>query len=63
MVEKPNHSWFNSKCHIPRIVIGPGVVVDGKLRFEHEVELMVSDRAKIGAVEGAKAVTFSGNEP
>jgi hypothetical protein len=38
-------------------------VVEGKLRFEHEVELLVSDRAKIGAVEGAKAVTFSGNEP
>jgi DUF4097 and DUF4098 domain-containing protein YvlB len=63
VVEKPNQSWFNSKRHIPRIVIGPGAVVEGKLRFEHEVELLVSDRAKIGAVEGAEAVTFSGNEP
>lgn len=65
VVEKPNQSWFNSNRnrHIPRIVIGPGAVVEGKLRFEHEVELLVSDRAKIGAVEGAKAVTFSGNEP
>ena len=26
-------------------------------------QLLVSDRAKIGAVEGAKAVTFSGDEP
>jgi hypothetical protein len=63
VVEKPNQSWNVGKRHIPRIVIGPGAVVEGTLRFEHEVELLVSDRAKIGAVEGAKAVTFSGNEP
>jgi DUF4097 and DUF4098 domain-containing protein YvlB len=63
VVEKPNQNWFNTKRHIPRIVIGPGAIVEGPLRFEHEVELFVSDRAKIGAVEGAKAVTFSGAEP
>jgi DUF4097 and DUF4098 domain-containing protein YvlB len=63
LVEKPNQSWFNSKQHIPRIVIGPGAVVEGRLKFEHEVELLVSDRAKIGAVEGAKAETFSGDQP
>jgi hypothetical protein len=38
-------------------------VVEGRLKSEHEVELYVSDRAQIGSVEGAKAVTFSGNEP
>lgn len=64
LVEKPNHNGFNfGKRHVPRIVIGPGAIVEGRLRFEHEVELLVSDRAKIGAVEGAKAVTFSGDEP
>jgi len=63
VVEKPNQSWNNNNHRIPRIVIGPGAVVDGKLRFEHEVELLVSDRAKIGAVEGAKAETFSGDKP
>jgi DUF4097 and DUF4098 domain-containing protein YvlB len=63
LVEKPNGGWFNTKRHIPRIVIGPGAIVEGRLRFEHEVELYVSDRAKIGAVEGAKAVTFSGDQP
>jgi DUF4097 and DUF4098 domain-containing protein YvlB len=62
-VEKPNQNWSTGKRHIPRIVIGPGAVVEGRLRFEHEVELLVSDRAKIGNVEGAKAVTFSGDEP
>jgi len=63
LVEKPNQSSFNTKHRPPRIVIGPGAVVEGKLRFEHEVELLVSDRARIGAVEGAKAVTFSGDQP
>ena len=63
LVEKPNQNWFNRSRRPPRIVIGPGAVVEGRLRFEHEVELLVSDRAKIGPVEGAKAVTFSGDEP
>jgi hypothetical protein len=63
LVEKPNLNWFNRNRRMPRIVIGPGAVVEGRLRFEHEVQLLVSERAKIGAVEGAKAVTFSGDEP
>ncbi|HEY7640981.1 MAG TPA: hypothetical protein VH814_14745 [Steroidobacteraceae bacterium] len=62
-VEKPNQGWHIGKQHVPRIVIGPGAVVEGKLRFEREVELYVSDRAKVGEVEGAKAQTFSGDEP
>jgi hypothetical protein len=64
LVEKPNQNWFNRKGRPPRIVIGPGAVVEGKLRFEHEVELLVSDRAKVsGPVDGATAVTFSGDQP
>jgi DUF4097 and DUF4098 domain-containing protein YvlB len=63
LVEKPNLNWFNRNRRVPRIVIGPGAVVEGRLRFEHEVQLLVSDRAKIGPVEGAKAVMFSGDEP
>lgn len=47
----------------PRIVIGPGAVVQGALEFEREVELYVSDSATIGEVKGAKAVRFSGPEP
>jgi hypothetical protein len=63
LVEKPNLNWFNRNRRPPHIVIGPGAVVEGKLRFEHEVELLVSDRAKIGPVDGATAVPFSGDEP
>ncbi len=56
-----NFSW--GKRNVPRVVIGPGAVVDGTLRFERKVELYVSDTAKIGPVEGAEPVKFSGDEP
>lgn len=62
-VEKPDFGWLNRSNRKPRIVIGPSAVVEGILKFEREVDLFVSDRAKIGRVEGAKAVTFSGEEP
>jgi hypothetical protein len=45
------------------IVIGPGSVVQGALRFERPVELYVSDRATIGTVEGATPIKFSGDHP
>jgi DUF4097 and DUF4098 domain-containing protein YvlB len=52
------HFWWEA---VPRIVIGPGSVVGGTLRFEREVKLLVSDRATIGRVEGATVVRFSGD--
>lgn len=54
---------FGWSTHTPRVVIGPGATVDGPLRFEHEVELYVSDKATIGTVSGAKAIRFSGDNP
>ncbi len=63
LVKKPqNTGWFNNQKR-PTITIGPNAVVEGNLKFEHEVDLFVSDRAKIGPVSGATAITFSGNEP
>jgi len=53
---------FTLTKHVPRIVIGPGAVVQGKLRFERAVKLYVSDSATIGPVEGATAVKFAGTE-
>lgn len=47
----------------PRIIVGPGTVVKGTLRFEREVKLYVSDRATIGPVEGATPIMFSGDHP
>jgi predicted acyltransferase (DUF342 family) len=47
----------------PRVVVGPGSVVKGTLRFERPVELYVSDRATIGTVEGATPIRFTGDRP
>jgi DUF4097 and DUF4098 domain-containing protein YvlB len=54
--------WFMhwGKSRVPRIVIGPGAVVQGTLLFERPVELYVSEQASIGPVSGATAVRFSG---
>ena len=61
LVQKPSSTLFNSED--PVIVIGPGAVVQGELRFERKVKLYVSDKATIGTVTGATAVTFSGDNP
>jgi len=60
--------WSDDACthgrsRPPRVVIRSGAVVLGKLKFEREVELYVSDRATIGAVEGATPIRFAGSEP
>jgi DUF4097 and DUF4098 domain-containing protein YvlB len=47
----------------PRIVIGPGAVVQGDLRFERPVQLYVSDRATVGPISGATPIRFSGDNP
>ncbi|HOV56603.1 MAG TPA: hypothetical protein PLN91_01845 [Rhodanobacteraceae bacterium] len=62
LVERQSGFHFGAS-RPPRIVIGPRAVVEGRLVFKREVELFVSDSAKIGAVEGAKAVSFSGAQP
>ncbi|HET9031317.1 MAG TPA: hypothetical protein VFN25_00275 [Dokdonella sp.] len=62
-VEKSN-SWFNwGKEKAVRVEIGPRAVVKGALIFERDVELFVSDSARIGEVKGAKPVRFSGDHP
>ena len=59
-----DNSWFNfGSPKTPRVVIGPGAIVKGTLRFKREVKLYVSDRATIGTVEGATANKFSGEHP
>jgi DUF4097 and DUF4098 domain-containing protein YvlB len=62
LVEKSDSDWGESK-RLPRIVIGPGAVVSGPLTFEREVELYVSESAKVGPITGAKAIKFSGDRP
>lgn len=62
LVEKPT-GWSSSKPKPPRIVIGPEAEVQGRLVFKHVVRLFVSDRARIGEIEGATPVKFSGALP
>jgi hypothetical protein len=61
---KEDESWFSwfsfGSPKIPLVVIGPGAVVKGTLRFEREVKLYVSDRATIGPVQGATVNKFTG---
>jgi len=63
VVMQADHSWHGDNDRIPRVVIGPGTVVSGKLHFDRKVVLYVSDRATIGRVEGAEPVKFSGDHP
>ena len=58
-----DHGWHFDSERVPRVVIEPGTVVKGTLRFERKVVLYVSDRATIGTVEGAQPVKFSGDHP
>lgn len=62
-VKRPSGVFFHVSDAIPRIVIGPGAIVDGTLRFDHKVELYVSDQASIGPINGASPVKFSGPTP
>ncbi len=62
LVEKPHgFSWGKSKN--PRVVIGPHAVVDGTLEFRRDVDLYVSDTAKVGTITGATASKFTGDHP
>jgi DUF4097 and DUF4098 domain-containing protein YvlB len=62
-VQKTEHGLIDFDTGVPHIVIGPGATVGGELRFEREVKLYVSDRATVGTVTGATAVSFSGDSP
>jgi hypothetical protein len=54
---------FSLSASDPIVIIGPGATVAGDLVFKRKVRLFVSDRATIGNVTGATAVTFSGATP
>jgi DUF4097 and DUF4098 domain-containing protein YvlB len=61
-VQKPHGISFGHQ-RTPRIVIGPNAVVQGTLRFDREVELFVHPSAKVGAIVGAKAQTWTDSLP
>lgn len=59
-IKKPSD---DSDGHVPRIVIGAGSVIEGKIDCEREVKLYISRQAKVGAISGAKPFYFDGVEP
>jgi hypothetical protein len=62
LVEKPHgFSWGRNKN--PRIVIGPNAVVEGTLEFQRDVDLYISDTARVGTIVGATPNRFSGDHP
>ncbi len=68
VVEKPNNwGWGKSKIRKPRVVIGPGSTIKGVIELEREVDLYISETAKVGDVKGVMsmddAVRFSGDKP
>ena len=64
-VQKPSTGFFHwwSDNDRPRVVVGPGAVIDGPMTFERAVHLAISDTATIGKVTGATPVKFSGDHP
>jgi cytoskeletal protein CcmA (bactofilin family) len=64
MCTKGAWDWLLRRpCPPPLVVIGPDAIVQGTLTLEQNVRLYVSDRARIGPVEGVKAIIYSGERP
>jgi DUF4097 and DUF4098 domain-containing protein YvlB len=63
LIKENNRGWNVGDEAVPVVVIGPGTIVKGELRFERKVTLFVSDRATIGPVHGAEVQKFSGDHP
>ena len=68
IVEKPGGwRWSKNNNRKPRVVIGPGATVEGMIALKREVDLFISESAKVGGVTGVismdDAVRFSGESP
>lgn len=63
LVQDGQQNWGLLGWGTPRIVIGPGSVIGGTLRFDRKVKLYISDRAVLtGTIEGAVPTKFSGEK-
>jgi len=63
LVKQEHQGLFSWGSRKPRIVIGPGAVIQGELRFERAVDLYVSEQATVGTITGATPIRFSGSGP
>lgn len=67
-VQKPGGTRPGGRnSRTPKVIIGPGSEVVGEIVAEREIELYISESAKVGGVSGVmsmeKAIRFSGNRP
>ncbi len=62
-VEKSTGLFNMGNKRTPRIIIGPNAVVEGRMVFEREVELLVHRSARTGPVTGATAQAYEGDTP
>ncbi len=66
-VEMPKGWGWNFDRRKPTVIIGPGSGVNGAIILEREVELFISNTAKVGTVRGAmsldEAVRYNGDTP
>lgn len=53
-VDAPTFGFFDWFKRNPKVFIGPDVVIEGKLRFDREVDLHLSERARIGGISGVE---------
>ncbi|MEO0575275.1 MAG: hypothetical protein AAF004_07415 [Pseudomonadota bacterium] len=67
VIVKKTKNWWKSgnKNKVPRIVIGPNVVIEGTLVLEREVELYIHETATVESVEGKNIdiQRYSGSRP
>lgn len=68
VIEKPGGwGWNNKKNKKPRIIVGPGSVIEGEIQLEREVQLYISESARVGGVTGAMSMDdaerFAGDRP
>src|SRR5260370_39548277 len=62
-VQKPSSELIHLVMDVPRIVIRPGRALQGDLPFDPPAQLFISDKATVGAVTGATAISFNGETP
>ncbi len=64
LVDEDRSNWELFAWGTPRVVIGPGTVVTGPMKFRRKVNLFISDRAAVaGPIEGAVPTTYRGDAP
>ncbi len=67
IIEKPGGWGWGRQKRKPKVTIGPGSRVEGRIVAEREIELYISESASVGGVSGEAsledAIRFTGDRP